>query len=251
MDVIEAIGTRISCRAFSDRRLSEETFDELRARIDNLNEESGLDFQLYGPEEDGFVISMNKAMFANDPPAYAALVGPDDPLSKEMLGFYGEDFVLYATQLGLGTCWVASTYDKETTRVELSDGESLHDVVPIGYAPDRMPLKQRMIRTTIRKKSKRPAKLFEGPMPLDEAPEWIQAAIDGVCAAPSAINSQPIVFTWEGGESPVRANIRDERTRLQFTDLGIAKCHFGIVAKACGMEGSWEWGDGGAYVTSP
>ena len=248
MDIIDAIDKRISCRAFTDEPLDAPTLDALKAKVEELNKQSGLHFQIYGPDSEGFVISMNRAMFAGDPPAYAALVGPTGDIEEEKLGYFGEALVLYATELGLGTCWVASTYDKATTRVELASGEELHDVVPIGFAPEKMPFKQRTIRNTIRRKSKKLSDLFEGPMPLDQAPEWIQACIDAVWKAPSAINMQPVKFTWEGEGTPVKAVIAPERTRLEPTDLGIAKYHFKVVADLCGVHGTWEWGNGGAYV---
>ena len=248
MDIITAIEKRISCRAFEQRPLEDGVFEKLEQELKAINDESGFNFQLYGPDANGHVITMNKQMFANDPACYAALVGTKDPIAEEKLGYYGERFVLFATELGLGTCWVASTYDKKTTRVELVEGEVLHDVVPIGYPPAKMPLKQRTIRKTIRAKGKRPEKLFEGPMPLAEAPDWIQACIDGVEKAPSAVNEQPAVFTWEGDGSPIIAKIVRVKTRMEYQDLGIAKYHFEVVARECGVNGNWEWGDGGAFV---
>ena len=247
MDMISAIENRISCRAFEQKPLEPGIFEQLEEELKRINDESGFNFQLYGPDSDSHVIMMNKAMFANDPACYAALVGKKDPIEEEKLGYYGERFILFATSLGLGTCWVASTYDKATTRVHLEDGEVLHDVVPIGYPPAKMPMKQRTIRKTIRAKSKKPSKMFEGPKPLNESPAWIQACLDAVGLAPSAVNEQPVVFTWEGEGSPVIAKIPNIRTRMEYQDLGIAKYHFEAVAHECGIDGSWEWGDGGAF----
>lgn len=62
---------------------------------------------------------MNERMFASSPTNYAALVSEKDPISAEELGYYGEKLALLATHLGLGTCWVASTYDRDTVRAEV------------------------------------------------------------------------------------------------------------------------------------
>lgn len=248
MDIVEAIDQRISCRAFEQRPLEDNMLTQLEEELKAINDESNFHFQLYGPDRDGHVITMNAQMFANDPACYAALVAPKDPLAEEQLGYYGERFVLFATQLGLGSCWVASTYDKETTRVQLEEGDVLHDVIPIGYKPAQMPLKQRTIRKAIRAKSKSPEKLFNGPMPLAQAPLWIQACIDGVEKAPSAINEQPVVFDWKGEGSLVIASLARVKTGMEYQDLGIAKYHFEVVARECGIEGRWEWGNNAAFV---
>ena len=248
MDIIEAIEKRISCRAFDSKPIEQEKLDMLAQEIELINKESGLHFQLYGPREDGTVIEMNAKMFAGNPPCYVALVGPEGPIPEEKLGYYGEGLVLLATQMGLGTCWVASTYNRETTRVELAEGEVLHDVVPIGYAPEKLPLKQRTIRSGIRSRSKKPKSMWQGPTPLAEAADWIKACIDSVCKAPSAINEQPVVFKQEKRSLPIRAELTQVKTGREYTDLGIAKLHFELVARECGINASWEWGVGGAFV---
>ena len=250
MDIIEAIAKRISCRAFENTPIEQEKLDALANEIALVNKESGLNFQLYGPREDGFVIEMNAKMFSGNPQCYAAFVAPEGPIPEEKMGYYGEGFVLLATQLGLGTCWVASTYNRETTRVQLNEGEVLHDVVPIGYAPEKMPLKQRTIRKGIRARSKKPEDMWQGPTPLAEAPEWIQACIDAVCKAPSAINEQPVVFVQEKRSAPIRAKLTQVKTGKEYTDLGIAKLHFELTALECGIKASWEWGEGGAFKVS-
>lgn len=248
MDIIEAIEKRVSCRAFTNQPVEQEKFDALAKEAARINEETGLHFQLYGPRENGTAIDMSDNMFATNPPCYAALVAKKDPIEEEKLGYYGEQLVLLAETMGLSTCWVAGTFNRETTRVDLAEGEVLHDVVPIGYAPAKMPFKQRTIRAGIRRRSKALEDLYRGPVPLDKAPDWIRACIDAVWKGPSAINEQPVVFVQDDVNGPVRAELIRVKTGMEYTDLGIAKYHFAIVANACGVDGTWEWGDGGAFA---
>ncbi len=247
MDVIQAIEKRVSCRAFTSEPVEQEKFDALSQEAARINEETGLHFQLFGPREDGTAIDMSGKMFASNPPCYAALVAQKDPIEEEKLGYYGERLVLLAETMGLSTCWVAGTYNRETTRVELAEDEVLHDVVPIGYAPVKMPLKQRTIRAGIRRRSKPLEDLYRGPVSLDAAPEWIKACISAVWKGPSAINEQPVVFVQDEINGPVRAELTRLKTGMEYTDLGIAKYHFEIVANSCGVAGSWEWGVEGAF----
>ena len=248
---VEAIDERFSCRAFEKRAVEQGKADVIATDIARINRESGLHFQLYGPRDDGFVIEMNSSMFANNPPLYAALVGPDNYESQEQLGYYGEQLVLLVQRIGLASCWVASTYNQETTRAEIAAGEKLHDVIPIGYAPAKQPLKQRTIRSAIRARNKKLDALWNGPSPLASAPEWIQASILAVHKGPSAANEQPVVFVQEEDGGPICATLSQQRSGQEITDLGIAKCHFELAARACGVPGTWEWGAGGAYVLDP
>ena len=248
MDVMQAIETRFSCRAFEAKALSDDVFAELEREVAAVNDESGLHFQLYGPRENGSAIDMSRKMFASNPPAYFAFVAQEGAEVEEKLGYYGERLVLKAVQLGLGTCWVASTYDRASTRVDLAPGEKLHDVVPLGYAPPKQPLMQRTIRNRIRARSKANRDLYRGPYPLELAPEWIQAAIQSVQLAPSAVNEQPVLFTQDEPDAPVKAAFSHKRLPLVHTDMGIAKLHFQLAAAAHGVKGTWEWGEGGAFV---
>ena len=248
MNIIEAIETRISCRAYESTPVEAEKVEQLEAEAARAREEAGLNFALYGPREDGTALDVSLKMFASKPPLYAALAAAEGPIPEEKLGYYGERLVLLATQLGLGTCWVAGTYEAATTRVELAEGEKLHDVIPIGYALAKTPLKQRTIRKGIRSRSKGAADMWQGPTPLEQAPEWVRACIDAVCKGPSAINEQPVVFVQEAPDAPIRAKLSRVKSGLEYTDLGIAKLHFEIVARECGISGTWEWGDGGAFL---
>lgn len=247
MDIIQAIEKRISCRAFTARQPDDETVRKLEQEIAAINDESGLHFQLYGPRENGTAIDMAPNMFASNPPYYAALVAQKDPIEEEKLGYFGERFVLFAEMLGLSTCWVASTYDHDTVRVDLAPAEVLHDVVPLGYAPEKIPFRQRTIRSAIRGRSKKLDDLYRGPVPLGQASEWVQACVDAVWKGPSAINEQPVVFVQDAIDGPIRAELSRVKTGMEYCDLGIAKYHFQIVAEACGITGTWQWGDGGTF----
>lgn len=247
MNMMTAIEKRISCRAYAGRPLEADKFGALEALVQTLNAESGLRFQLYGPREEGQeAIAMSAAMFSGPVYCYAALVGPSDPLSGEKVGYYGERLVLEATALGLGTCWVASTYDQKTTRAELAEGEKLWDVIPIGYAAAKTPLKQKTIRAAIRAKSRKAEQMAESDAPWEELPEWFREGVRAVELGPSAVNRQPVVLRWNGGK--ITAGLRTTEYDLVYNDLGIAKLHFELAAAEKGVRGHWEDGVDGEFV---
>lgn len=279
--LFNAIPTRISVRAYDARAIEPEKIALLKEYIAELNAASGLAFQLYGPEGStaaAGAIDMSPKMFTGQVNWYAALVAPDTELDGEKLGYYGEKLVLYATHLGLGTCWVASTYEKATTRADLSGGENMRlwDVIPLGYAMAKTPLKQKLMRETLRKTDKKPAKLVNSDVPFAQLPEWFRTCVHAVIAGPSAINGQPVVFTYGEGTGAagtaevastagaagtaevadagsatapvISADVPDYKRDVQMNDLGIAKLHFQLAAEAAGINGTWEWGRGGQFV---
>ncbi|MCR5845153.1 MAG: nitroreductase [bacterium] len=249
MDIMTAIEKRISVRSYDARPVEPEKIEQIASLIEEINVESGLKFQLYGPRDDGEPsLPLSTKMFAGveNVQHYAALVAPDDVVWADKLGYYGEKLVLFATQLGLGTCWVAGTYDPSKTRAEVGDGERLWDVIPLGYATEKVPMKQRMIRAGIRKSDKKLAELVDADVAYDELPDWFKSALDSVSKGPSAVNEQPVVFVYREGE--VKATLPAKKRDLEFNDLGIAKLHFELAAAAHGINGKWEWGDDARFV---
>ena len=242
MDIMQAIAERISVRAYADRTVEAEKLDQLEACISEANAEGGLGMVLVRPEAGGGQLQLAKSMFAGRPSSYVALFAPEDEESRDRLGFYGEKVVLLAKQLGLGTCWVFGTYDTASVVVKPADGMVLYGVIPVGYAADKMPLKQRTVRAALRKRDKKPASVYAG---YATAPDWVRAGIDAVIAGPSAVNGQPWVFvdTPEG----IAATLPVVKSGVELADLGIAKLHFLLGAKSAGTTGTWSWGKGGVF----
>ena len=244
---VEAIDRRVSCRAFEDTPLSADQIDMLRAAARESSADSGLLFELHVPHEDGSSLALSNKVFAGHPGAYVTCVGPNDPISLEKIGYFGQIVVLIATSLGLGSCWVAGTFDREKTTCAVPDGMMLHDVIPIGAPMHQTPFRQRSIRRAIRSKSKRPSKLYAGPTTLEEAPQWIWEGVHAIWKGPSAANRQPVVLAQDTYGAPVRAMLPRRRHDVEYTDLGIAKLQFKVAATASGAHGTWDWGVDGAY----
>lgn len=243
----EAIEKRISCRAYEDKLIDEKTLTNLKINADILSKTSGLNLQLiYSSEEGKPAIQMAKSMFSGPVYAYLALVGAEDNLSAEKVGYFGESFVLYATRLGLGTCWVASTYDKNSISPVISEGEKLWSVITIGYAMEKTPLKQKMIRGAIRKSNRKIEKFLESDTSYEELPEWIQKGIKAILLGPSAVNQQPVNIVYKDGN--VSAKLWKAGNGLEYIDLGIAKKQFQAAAASAGHDGTFAWRDGGSFT---
>ena len=247
MTLFEAIDARISCRAYTDKPLEQPVLDDLAALVKELGQESGLRVVLVGPSEGGAKLKLNGRMFKGSVSTYVALIGPDNNDCRERFGYFAEKLVLHATACGLGTCWVAGTFDRSSVTVPLVEDEVIHDVIPIGYAPAKQPLAQRTIRAGLRRRDKKPESLYQGPTSFVDAPRWVQSGIEAVIKGPSAVNQQPVVFIQDG--TGLRATLPKAKNEVAYTDLGIAKLHFELGAAAEGVTGSWEWGTEGLFKT--
>ena len=244
----EVLEKRISCRAFREKKMiEEEKLEKLSSFIEGLNQESGLHFQLHTSKRRGeAAIKLAPAMFSGVVYAFAALVGGDDPVSAEKVGYYGEKLVLYAERLGLGTCWVAGTYDRKSFWTEVPQGEKLWSVIPLGYAADKTPAKQKMIRTTIRRKDRDLKEFVEANQDFERLPLWVRKGAEAVGLGPSAANQQPVNIVFQEGK--VFARIWKKGNGMEFLDLGIAKLQFEVGAASCGVQGTWEFGEMGGFM---
>ncbi|EHQ90509.1 nitroreductase family protein [Desulfosporosinus youngiae DSM 17734] len=155
---------------------------------------------------------------------------------KERIGYYGEDLVLAITDLGLGTCWVGGTFDKDELIVDGS--EELVCVVLVGKvaAPS---LTEKMIRSATHRNGKSMAERIISDQPL---PQWVQNGMKAALLAPSAKNTQKAMFKYQN--NILSAQIADDYS-MDLIDLGIAKKHFEIETG-----GTFEFGNGGVFRLS-
>ena len=141
----------------------------------------------------------------------AALIIADEPHSRLHAGILGESFVLEATALGLGTCWVSGSFKRKELRVAIAPNEAVLCVIAVGKpaAPPTPP--------TVR--HRKPPEHFC----LGDYRTWPEELIDAaalVQAAPSSMNMQPwALYMGPKGEFVLDAN---DRAHL---DAGIALCH--------------------------
>ncbi len=243
----EAVKKRISCRAFEDRLIDDKTAEEIRNYTDRLNQESGLHIQVFVSGQKGQpAVRMSAAMFSGPVYMFAAMVGENSSAAAEKIGYYGQRLVLYATQLGLGTCWVASTYDSSSIHVKAAPGEKVWDVIPMGYPLKKIPMKQKMIRAAIRKRDRKPEQFLESDVAYADVPEWIRKGIEAIFLGPSAVNQQPVNIVYRDGK--VSARIWKNGHGLEYNDLGIAKKQFETGAEEAGVSGHFLPGDNAEFV---
>lgn len=187
------------------------------------------------------------------------LIGAAGPGARNLEDFgYGlEAIILYATGLGLGTCWLGGNFTKSSfaRRIAAAETEIVPAVASVGYPAEnsrgRDPLR-RMARSDTRLPWD--ALFFRGGFdtPLGPADAGAYATpLEMLRLAPSASNHQPWRIVQKDGcyhfylqrtpgygpGSPafILFNIAD----LQRVDMGIAMCHFELTARELGLAGAW------------
>jgi len=261
--VIELIKQRRSCRTYKKRAIAAETAARLAAFSASIT--SGpfgtpLRFELAAAAGDdpGALKGLGTYGFIKEPAGF--IIGAASPGEKNLedFGWGLEAILLYATGLGLGSCWLGGSFAKSrfAGRIRAEAAEIVPAVAAIGYAAEETPLR-RMMRTQIKADTRKPWEtLFfrdDSACPLreDEAGAY-QVPLAMLRLAPSASNGQPWRVLLKGGccHFFLQRNARHKSGRkplisftiadLQHVDLGIALCHFQLTAEEVGMKGRWE-----------
>ena len=229
-----AIENRVSRRKFEKEPIADWEKENIISLINQLNEESGLTMAFMEDGSGAFgKLRKSYGLFTNMRSLILMKGKKEDQDLKEKIGYYGEALVLAITDLGLGTCWVGGTFDKD--ELTINSGEELACVVVVGKvaAPS---LTEKMVRSATHRKVKSMEERIISDQPL---PQWIQNGMKAILFAPSAKNTQKVMFRYEN--DTLSAEIANDYS-MDLIDLGIAKKHFEI-----GAGGKFEFGNGGIF----
>lgn len=212
MSLQEAIRVRHSVRQYTDQPIDNETIATLQEKIQALNAESGLHIQLVTNEPQAFDSFMAHYGKFSGVRNYFALIGSDDNLD-ERCGYYGEQLVLLAQQLGLNTCWVGMTFKKVVKVLDIRKGEKLTAVIALGYGQTQ----------GVAHKSKTISEVasWQGDMP-----DWFRRGVECALLAPTATNQQKFRFELLGDKMRI-TTAWGFYTKM---DIGIVKYHFEVGA---------------------
>jgi nitroreductase len=220
MDRRQAIEVRHSVRQYTERPIPQETASELQHFVEECNAKSGLHMQLILGDSKGFS-GMLRGVILKNAQNYLAIIGKDDSSLEELGGYWGEQVVLKATQLGLASCWFAMGVKKGL--LEIAPGEKYLIVVALGYAgKDGTP------------HSSKPLERLYSVADGSAAPGWFMEGVKAAQLAPTAKNQQKFRLALLEDGSVCAESLGGSFSGI---DLGIVKCHFEIGVGAH----SFEW----------
>ena len=258
-NAFKVIKERISVRSYSSRPVEESNLRDLENYVANAG--SGpfgtkprfkmLDLEPLDKKE---LRRLGTYGFIKGAHLYILGAVKETPGALEDLGYCMERIVLKATSLGLGTCWLGGTFKRAAfaQKMDLEADEMLPAITPVGYTADQTLPSDRLIRLAAKSKKRKPwSDLFFGPdgnTPLteNEAGPYLDA-LEAVRLGPSASNRQPWRFIKDKAgifhlflrESKIYNRIMG-KFRMQNIDMGIAMCHFAMVAREQNLPGSWK-----------
>lgn len=211
MEILEIMQQRHSVRQYTDRAIEPEKRAVLDALTQEINRKAGLSVQIIYDDPkcfDSFMAHYGKFAGVRN---YIALVGKKAPGLDETLGYYGEELVLKAQELGLNTCWVALTHGK--SKAAVGRGEKEVCLIALGYG----------VTQGVEHKSRPMQELCTCGEPM---PEWFRCGMNAAILAPTAMNQQKFRFELLPDGTVKAACGNGFYTKL---DLGIVKYHFEAV----------------------
>lgn len=176
---------------------------------------------------------------------------PDTKLAPLAAGYQFETLILFATHMGLGTVWLAATFDRDSfsSAMEIPKHELFLAISPVGYPAAKRSLTETLMRSTMKFSSRKEWKElfyqadFHTPLTQELAGAYAQP-LEMVRLAPSAKNAQPWRVRKEGNAYHFYAHYKPGLSKGEETikqvDVGIALSHFHQTALELGLTGTFE-----------
>ena len=208
---LEAISRRHAVRKFTEKPIEPAIITELEAEIQSCNQASGLHIQLITSDDGAFKSLLPFFSRFKNAVNYIAIVGKKQDDCYEACGYYGARLMIRAQQLGLNSCWTASSFNRDGCHIQKAAKEEILSVIAIGYgASDGKP-----------HKSKPVSKLTNAP---DDVCTWFQMGLKAALLAPTGYNRQNF-FIKKLDNTTASLEATSDST-LAKIDLGIVKYHF-------------------------
>lgn len=247
--VVETIEKRCSVRTYARKPLSQKLVKEICEYVKKLNETEGP----FLTKPRFFIAS---AYFENNPigtygiikNASDYMVGVTKRDFKHLIdfGYNFEKLILFMTSIGLGTCWLAGTFNRDEfmEKIELSENEYIPAITPVGYSNQRLSIVDQSLRIFAQsnKRNDWQEMFFEEdflhPIKKEACNGIFHIPIEMVRLAPSGMNKQPWIIVLKEKEKCAHFYSRGSSTHLM--DMGIAMCHFELACNEKGIYGAWE-----------
>lgn len=222
----ELIGRRYSCRTYLDRPVSAgdqaRLLDFMATRTTGpFGAQARFGLLAAAPDDPRALRRLGTYGFIKGATGFIVGAVRRAPKDLEDYGYLLEEIVLFATGMGLGTCWLGGTFTRSTFVRRfggLARGETMPAVLSLGHIGDDG-------RGRIRAREEGDRRLPAGELFFaDRDWHFLLRRTKGY-----------------GGAAFKLVRIAD----LQRVDLGIAMCHFTLVAREAGLDGQWVIDDPG------
>ncbi|MCP4539575.1 MAG: nitroreductase [Chloroflexi bacterium] len=259
--ITDIIKQRFSCRMYQETLIAKEKQQQLKDFLSSLQTGpfgNRVRFELVAatPQDQNTLKGLGTYGFIKNPTGFIISAVTDADKELEDLGYLMECIILFATDIGLGTCWLGGSFTKSRFAKSISakKGESVPIVTSIGYMAygsedDR-------IRQRVGGARRQPwdtmffDRQFGKPLSHDVAGAY-GVPLEMVRLGPSASNKQPWRIIKDGNDCHFYVQ-RSPKYRsgwlvkllkvadMQRIDMGIAMSHFELAANELGLTGEWQ-----------
>lgn len=251
----ETIRKRRSIRSYEKRSLESKDREKIIACLDELSAEKSP----FPADITIRVLEAKKGTNTERLGTYGVIKGADTFLGVKVkksdiamtaVGYTLEKLVLFAAEMGIGTCWIAGTFNRTsfTNAMDVAKDELFPIITPIGYPSNKRSLIDGVFRSVSGAATRKPFDElffcgdFNTPLTVTEAGEY-SYSLEMLRLAPSAVNRQPWrvvkknnAFHFYKVVGPRENSPYD----LQNLDVGICACHFHLAAQEKGLNGNFE-----------
>jgi len=262
--IIDIIKKRKSTRTFAKEEIKESNEEEIKKLI-SFHE------NCYGPF--GFLsrfstvkMIKNKSEKGNQIGTYGMIKNPQAYIVGSCLnhnnalvdyGYCLESLVLELTRIGISTCWLGGTFNRDDFSEEVMSArnEIIPSILPIGYENSKPRMKDAIVRYIAKSNHRKPwkelfyIKNFNTPLNNDsEELGLLKTVLEMVRLGPSASNKQPwrIIVSEDNSICDIYLNY-DKKYQgnklgfeMQYIDIGIAMSHFELSCEEIGLNGFWK-----------
>lgn len=258
--VIETMQKRQSIRTYETQKI---TTDHLKEINDYFNEENNLigPFGKKGQIELVQVtnnvtdkgIKLGTYGFIKNPSAYMIGITENNQYSLVDFAYTFQKLILFLTELGIGTCWMGGTFNRNSfeKEIQLDERRFIPCITPIGYPKQKQRVFDKAVRLVVKADNKKSwDKLFydanfESTLRKENA-GLLEVPIEMVRLGPSASNKQPWRLVVSDDRKICHFYIEhtpNYSTKLgydmQLLDIGIAMCQFDLACQELNNKGNW------------
>lgn len=251
--IVETIKKRYSVRTYRNKELEPDVREMLQNYMDNLENPFGMQVKKY-------IIDKKLASEGEKLGTYGVIKGastfmgisvPDKNLAHVAAGYEFENLILEATSLGLGTVWLAATFNREgfAAAMGVPKDELFPAISPVGYPAAKRSLTESLMRTAMRSSSRKEWNTlfyldnFQTPLHKDEAGDYAEP-LEMLRLAPSDKNTQPWRVLKSGNSYHFFVTYKSGISRgeeiIKRVDAGIALSHFHQTALKLGLKGCFK-----------
>lgn len=250
----EAVKKRYSVRNYQEREIEWDKRKAIKSFIDSLDNPLGNKVKFHYLDNNDIKDKEKLGTYGviKGASQYIGTTIKLEPMALEALGYEFEAVILYLAHLGLGTCWLGGTFDREgfAAAMKIKEGEVFPIITPYGYATANKHEKEIEMRKMIQADHRKEwnelfyKNDFQSPLTKEEAGD-LAFPLEMVRLGPSASNKQP----W-------RILVKDDMCHfyeykepgysdffsydIQRVDMGIAAAHFDFSVKEKGIKGHFH-----------